>query len=82
VSYTAKLEAQKIGKCTARGREVRASFAAGDWKLERPKMLVEEQARLLRETLLKLDCRITINDRAIYLVGKLPLGVGANARAS
>jgi len=41
-----------------------------------PQELTDQQAHLLRETLLKLNCRITIKDRAIFISGKLGLGLG------
>ncbi|MBI2858280.1 MAG: hypothetical protein HYX90_04305 [Chloroflexi bacterium] len=45
--------------------------------------LMDEQARLLREMLLKLNCRITIRNRAIFISGSLPLaGVRAKETAS
>ena len=45
--------------------------------------LTDEQAHLLREMLLKLNCRITIRNRAIFISGSLPLArVRANETAS
>ena len=45
--------------------------------------LTDEQAHLLREMLLKLNCRITIRNRAIFISGSLPLaGVRVNETAS
>ena len=51
----------------------RASVASGNWKPDMPRKLSEEQAHLLRETLLKLNCRITISNRVVFVGGKLPL---------
>ncbi len=45
--------------------------------------LTDEQARLLREMLLKLSCRMTIRNRAIFISGSLCLvGVRVNETAS
>jgi hypothetical protein len=45
--------------------------------------LTDEQARCLRETLLKLKCRITIKNHATFISGSLPLiGVRTNETAS
>ena len=48
-----------------------------------PRRLTNEKACLLREMLLKLNCRITIRKRAILISGSLPLaGVRVNETAS
>ena len=47
-----------------------------------PDELTDEQAHLLREALLKLNCRITIHNRAVFISGKLWVDVGAKATAS
>jgi len=49
----------------------RASAASGKWQPDSQRKLTDEQARLLREMLLKLDCRIAIRNRAIFVSGKL-----------
>jgi hypothetical protein len=41
-----------------------------------PDKLTDEQAHLLRDTLMKLNCRIVVKDHAIFITGKLPLGLG------
>ena len=41
-----------------------------------PDKLTDAQAHLLRETLMKLNCRIIVKDHAIFITGKLPLGLG------
>lgn len=41
-----------------------------------PKKLTDEQTHLLRETLLKLNCRVVVKNHALVLTGKLSLGVG------
>jgi len=56
----------------------RTSVVEGTWKSDMPRKLTEEQAHLLREMLLKLNCHIRIRNRAIFISGKLPL---ANVRA-
>ena len=40
--------------------------------------LPEEQGRLLRETLLRLNCRITVQGNLIAISGRLPLGLCHN----
>jgi len=48
-----------------------------------PRKLTDERAHPLRETLFKLNCRITIKNKAIFISGKLPLrSVGTNETAS
>jgi len=48
-----------------------------------PRKLTHEQAQLLREMLLKVNCRITIRNRAAFISGSLPLtGVRAKQGAS
>ncbi|MBM4448100.1 MAG: hypothetical protein FJ015_02525 [Chloroflexi bacterium] len=45
--------------------------------------LTDEQAHLLREMLLKLNCRIAIRNRAVFISGSLPLaGVRVNETTS
>jgi len=39
----------------------------------REKTLSDEQAHFLRDMLLKLNCKITIHNRAVFVAGKLPL---------
>jgi len=51
----------------------RGSAASAKWQPDTERKLTDEQARLLREMLLKLDCRITIRNRAVFISGKLPL---------
>jgi len=50
----------------------RASIADG-WRPSMPRKLTEQQAHLLRETLLRLGCRITIKNHSIFISGRLPL---------
>ena len=60
----------------------RASIADG-WRPGMPRKLTEQQAHLLRETLLRLGCRITIKNHSIFISGRLPLtGVRARQGAS
>ena len=48
-----------------------------------PRKLTDEKAHLLRETLFKLNCRVTIKNKTIFINGKLPLrSVRANETAS
>ncbi len=49
---------------------------------EMPRRLTEKQAHLLRETLLKLNCRITIKHRDISISGKLPISVKQDTSVS
>ena len=61
----------------------RCSVADGNWGPDMPRKLTSEQTYLLRETLLKLNCRITVTNRAIFISGSLPLtGVRAKEAAS
>jgi len=61
----------------------RRTIADGKWRPEIPRKLTGEQAHCLRETLLKLECRITIKNHAVFISGSLPLaGVRANETAS
>jgi hypothetical protein len=50
-----------------------ASVAEGTWRPNMPRKLTDEQAHLLREMLLKLNCRIIIRNQAIFISGSLPL---------
>ncbi len=38
-----------------------------------PRKLTEEQAHLLRSTLLKLNCHIILKNRTVFISGKLAL---------
>lgn len=60
----------------------RRSIAEGTWEPDMPRKLSEEQAHLLRETLLKLNCRITIKNRVIFISGRLALDVRAKQGTS
>lgn len=51
----------------------RASVASGNWRPDMQRKLTDEQAHRLRETLLKLNCRITIKNHTIFISGRLPL---------
>ena len=53
----------------------RTSVVEGTWKSDTPRKLTEEQAHLLREMLLKLNCHIRIRNRVIFISGKLPLAI-------
>ena len=57
----------------------RRSVADGNWRPDMPRKLTSEQTYLLRETLMKLNCRIAVRNGAIFISGSLPLtGVRAN----
>jgi len=61
----------------------RASVASGNWRPDMQRKLTDEQAHRLRETLLKLNCRITIKNHTIFISGRLPLtSVRVNQAAS
>jgi hypothetical protein len=61
----------------------RRNVADGNWRQDMPRKLTDEQAHFLRETLLKLKCRIIIRNRDVFISGSLPLtGVRANEAAS
>lgn len=47
--------------------------SAMSWERESTKSLTAEQAHVLRETLLKLNCRITIRNGLVFLSGRLTL---------
>lgn len=59
-----------------------ASVASGNWRPDMQRKLTDEQAHLLRETLLKVDCRITVKNRAIFISGKLPVTSGRVKQAA
>ena len=65
-SVAEAIEAQRAGD-KERGAKLLA-LAIGT-----PRKLTDEQAHLLREMLLKLNCRITIRNRAVFISGSLPL---------
>ena len=60
----------------------RVSVVSKTWNSGIPCKLSEEQAHLLRETLLQLNCRITIRKHDVFISGKLPLGISAKEGAS
>lgn len=51
----------------------RASVVSGKWRPDMPRKLTEEQAHLLRSTLLKLNCHIILKNRTVFISGKLAL---------
>jgi len=59
----------------------RASVIQSTFSPSTPRRITEEQGRLLRETLLRLNCRITITNHAVVISGKLPLGSRAKEGA-
>jgi len=60
----------------------RASVIQGTFSTSTPRRITGEQGRLLRQTLLRLNCRITITNHAVVISGKLPLGSRAKQGAS
>lgn len=60
----------------------RASVIEGTFGPTTPHRITEEQGRLLRETLFRLNCWITVTNHAVVISGKLPLGSRAKQGAS
>jgi hypothetical protein len=61
----------------------RDSIASGNWRSDTERKLTDEQAHRLRQTLLKLNCRITIKNHAVFISGRVPLaGVRAKQAPS
>ena len=61
----------------------RASVASGNWRSDMERKLTEAQAHRLREMLLKLNCRITIKNHAVFISGRVSLaGVRVKQAAS
>lgn len=68
-SVAEAIEAQQAGDKERAAKLLALTISTPDM----PRKLTDEQAHLLREMLLKLNCRITISNRVVVINGKLPL---------